>query len=80
MVDPEKDILENFYAIISARNYGSSGKCIHADEKNIEGVLVLLQLNICEYSAHKIFCHKAQHAANGCSIGKCCNTVTGYLV
>ena len=39
MVDPEKDILENFYAIISARNYGSSGKCIHADEKNIEGVL-----------------------------------------
>ena len=44
------------------------------------GTLVLFQFDIAVYSTHKIFCHKAQNAANGYSIDKCCNTVTGYLV
>jgi hypothetical protein len=41
---------------------------------------VLLQFGIYGYSVHKIFRHKAQHADNGYSLGKCCNAVTGHLV
>ena len=43
-------------------------------------ILVLRLLDICGYSVHKMFRHKAQHADNGYSLGKCCNAVTGHLV
>ena len=42
--------------------------------------LALLQLDICGYSVHKMFRHKAQHADNGYSLGKCCNVVTGHFM
>jgi hypothetical protein len=48
--------------------------------RTVKVKLVLLQFDILRYSVHKMFRHKAQHADNGYSLGKCCNAVTGHLV